>query len=469
MSGKKILTIGFDVANDDVENTGFDSKVSLLDWDIIIFFPDISSYYELTDDTFKDKPALSKSYYLKFKEQADHWRREILDAFNSNRTIIIILNELQEIYIDSGERKYSETDSNKKVTRLFEIYKNYDVIPLKLNPVNISGKSMTLTRDADIIDNYWKEFSDLSEYKVTINEKLSGPLLLTEDEKIVGAYAQNKSSNGTIILLPFLNSNRDISFGQKFVKSIMEIDKTLHPSPVTDSNSPGQKPGLIEKISEQSPESIPTLNWLEDPLFDLPSVIKLKKDLLKIESQLENIRQEKEKIKLDIINEGRYKRLLYEKGTALEDAILNGLKLLGFEFSKSTGTEPGLDVAFQGEQGRFFGEVAGQDNEAIGFEKLRQLEIRILDDYSREDVGKIAKGILFGNAYRLQELNIRNDFFTRKCMVAAKKNRIALVRTPDLFWAVKYLSDSKDEKYAKKCREAILHCEGEIVVFPELP
>ena len=67
MSGKKILTIGFDVANDDVENTGFDSKVSLLDWDIIIFFPDISSYYELTDDTFKDKPALSKSYYLKFK------------------------------------------------------------------------------------------------------------------------------------------------------------------------------------------------------------------------------------------------------------------------------------------------------------------------------------------------------------------------------------------------------------------
>ena len=469
MSGKKILTIGFDVVNDDVENVKFDSKISLSDWDIIIFFPDISAYYKLADDTFKDRPALSKSYYHQLKDQADHWRGEILDAFNSNKTILIILNELQEIYIDSGERKYTETDHHKKVTRLFEIVKNYDVIPLKLNPVNLSGKSMIQAKDGEIIGDYWKNFSNLSEYKLIINEKLSGLLLLTEDEKIAGAYARNKSSNGTIILLPFLNSNRDISFGKKFVESIMEIDKTLNPSPVTDTSSPEQQFDLIDKISEPPPESIPMLNWMDDPLFDLPSVTKLKEDILKIESQIEDLKQQKEKSKLDIIEEGKHKRLLFEKGTALENAILNCLELLRFEFSNSPDTDPGFDIAFQDEQRKFFGEVDGQDNEAIGFEKLRQLEMRILEDYAREEVEELAKGILFGNAYRLQELNSRNDFFTTKCVAAAKKNRIALVRTPDLFWVVKYLSDSKDKKYAKKCREAILHSEGEIVKFPDLP
>jgi len=467
MLGKKILTIGFDVATDDAKYISFDSKMSLLDWDIIVFFPDISSYYELADAKFKDKPALSQSYYHQLKEQAEHWRRELLNAFNSDRTIIIILNEIQEIYIDSGERKFSEGDGNKKVTRLFEIYKNYDSIPLRLKPVNKSGKSMTLTWNSDMIVNYWKEFSDLSEYKVIINEKLSGPLLLTADGKIVATYAQNKSSNGTMILLPFLNSDQDVSFGQKFVKAIREIDNILHPSPVMDSSNPEPEPGQVENSSEPSSEFIATLNWLEKPLYDLPKVIRLKQELMKFDEQIEDIKRAKEQIKLDIIKEGRYKRLLYEKGAALEEAILNSLKLLGFKFPQSKQAEPGLDSAFQSEEGRFLGDVAGTDNEAIGFEKIRQLETRILEDYSREDVKELAKGILLGNAYRLQELNNRDDFFTTKCMMAAKKNRIALVRAPDLFWVVKYLSDSKDEKYAQKCREAILQSEGEIVKFPE--
>lgn len=468
MSGKKILTIGFNVVDDDVENVKFDSKMSVSEWDIMIFFPDISDYYKFADDSFKDKPALSKSYYHQLKDQADHWRKEILAAFNSNKTIIILLNELQEIYIDSGERKYSEPDHQKKVTRLFEIFRNYDVIPLKLKPLNVSGTSMILARDAEIIAEYWKKFSNLSEYKVIIEDKLSGPLLFTEDGKIAGAYAQNKSFNGTIILLPFLNSSRDVSFGKAFVESIREIDKALNPIPVsvTDDNSPAQKPAWVDEILAPLTEPDPMPRWLDDPVFDLPRITKLKEEILRIDTQIEDLKQQKKQIKLDIISEGRYKRLLYEKGAALEEMVVNGLALLGFEFSK---TEPGSEITFHSDEGRFFGEVAGQDDEAIGFEKLRQLEMRILEDYAHEEAEELAKGVLFGNAYCLQELNSRGDFFTKKCMAAAKKNRVALVRTPDLFEVIRHFSDSKDKIYAKKCREAILRSEGEIAKFPELP
>ncbi len=479
MSEKKILTIGFYIASDNVINASFDSDISLLDWDIIIFFPDISFYYELTNDTFNDKPALSESYYLKLKEQAAHWRREILNAFNSNKTIIIILNELQSIYIDSGERKYSETDS-RKVIRLFESYSNYDALPLKLKPINLKGKSIKLTKNSEIIFNYWKEFSDISEYKVTIEEKLSTPLFLTEQEKIAGAYAKNKSSNGVIILLPYLNFNKDISFGQKFLKSIIEIDKIAKQSSDSTDKTPKESPDLIdkstnqsldliEKTLEQSPDIIPIPKWTKDPLFDLPKEIKLKRELLEIGSKYEAIRKEEEVIKSKITHEGKFKRLLYEKGTALEDVILKGLKLLGFESSKYQDSESGFDMKFQTEEGIFIVEVDGEDDGAIGIEKLRQLEIKILEDYSQEKVDKIAKGILFGNTFRLQDLNSRSDFFTTKCVNVAKKNRIALVRTPDFFWVVRYFSDNKDERYAKKCREAIMQSEGEIVKFPEPP
>jgi hypothetical protein len=479
MSEKKILTIGFYIASDNVINASFDSDISLLDWDIIIFFPDISFYYELTNDTFNDKPALSESYYLKLKEQAAHWRREILNAFNSNKTIIIILNELQSIYIDSGERKYSETDS-RKVIRLFESYSNYDALPLKLKPINLKGKSIKLTKNSEIIFNYWKEFSDISEYKVTIEEKLSTPLFLTEQEKIAGAYAKNKSSNGVIILLPYLNFNKDISFGQKFLKSTIEIDKiakqssdstdkTAKESPDLIDKSTNQSLDLIEKTLEQSPDIIPIPKWTKDPLFDLPKEIKLKRELLEIGSKYEAIRKEEEAIKSKITYEGKFKRLLYESGTALEEVILEGLKLLGFESSKYHDSESGFDMKFQTEEGIFIVEVDGEDDGAIGIEKLRQLEIKILEDYSQEKVDKIAKGILFGNTFRLQDLNSRSDFFTTKCVNVAKKNRIALVRTPDFFWVVRYFSDNKDERYAKKCREAIMQSEGEIVKFPEPP
>ena len=478
MYGKKSLTIGFDIASDDVEYSSFDSRISLSDWDIIIFFPDISFYCELTDDTFQGKPALSEPFYFTLKEQVEHWRQEILNAFNSNKTIIIILNELQEIYTDSGERKYSGTGSNRKVTRLFDSYSNYDAIPLKLSPINSNGKSMKLAKNSEIISTYWKEFSDLSEYKVIIEEKFTGSLVLTEEEKIVGAYAKSKSTNGAIILLPFLNFSKDISFGQKFLKSIIEIDMASKHAPDLTDKISKQLPDLIDetsdqpsdKTSKQSPDFVSIPNWVKDSLFELPKEMKLKKQLLEIESKLADILKEKEQIKSKIMHEGiLYKRLLYDKGKALEDAILNSLKLLGFESLKYHDSESEYDAVFQSEEGRFIGEVEGKDNEAIGFEKLRQLEMNILEDYSREEVDKMAKGILFGNAYRLQELNNRTDFFTSKCIIAAKRNRIALVRTPDLFWIVKYLSDNKDVNYAKKCREAILRSEGEIVNFPEPP
>jgi hypothetical protein len=88
---------------------------------------------------------------------------------------------------------------------------------------------------------------------------------------------------------------------------------------------------------------------------------------------------------------------------------------------------------------------------------------------ARDDVLEPAKGVLFGNAYRLLPLVDRGTFFTEKCMSAAKRSGTTLVTTPDLFTTAQYLSGEPNEDFAKECRRAILESGGKIVNFPKPP
>jgi hypothetical protein len=49
----------------------------------------------------------------------------------------------------------------------------------------------------------------------------------------------------------------------------------------------------------------------------------------------------------------------------------------------------------------------------------------------------------------------RGQPFTDKCLTAAKRLGVALVRTTDLFEPARYLRDHPDAEYAMQCREAI--------------
>jgi len=94
--------------------------------------------------------------------------------------------------------------------------------------------------------------------------------------------------------------------------------------------------------------------------------------------------------------------------------------------------------------------------------------MNIHEDFARDEIDEPAKGVLFGNAYRLTPPEERGDFFTQKCLTSAKRSQTALVRTTDLFAVTRYLSIKKDARFAKKCRTAILSGVG-IVEFHEIP
>jgi hypothetical protein len=466
MANKKILTIGMQLADDQTEFCDFDSDTSLLDWDIILFKPDITEYIIGRESTFEGKPCLSDDQSFKLSAQSEHWRREIKAAFEHGKLIVIFLNELTPLSIATGKKEFSGTGRNQKVTRIVTGYDNYQSIPLGLKPITSKGKEIKLSaKNSECISSYWHEFSSVSSYKVIVEGEVTPCLLTKHGDKAVGTISKSKNSNGALLCLPdidfytesFFIDEEDAEnendwtpeakqFASRMIKAIISIDKSLRSS------------------GELTPEP----DWAKDTKYRFNQEKVASQKLLKIEKNLEVVQAEKEAVIDEVKDLGRLRNLLFEKGKPLEYAILDALKILGFEVSQFDDGESEFDAVFESKEGRLIGEAEGKDNKAINIDKLRQLAMNIHEDLMRDEVDHPAKAVLFGNSYRLQPIGERPEPFTTKCISAAVTSSTALVFTPDLFDIAKYLKDKRDAKYATKCRKAILTSIGK-VNFPDVP
>jgi hypothetical protein len=167
---------------------------------------------------------------------------------------------------------------------------------------------------------------------------------------------------------------------------------------------------------------------------------------------------------------GALRHLLFEQGRPLERAVLAAMTLFGFHAEALSNGESEFDAVLTSPEGRCIGEAEGKDNKAIGIEKFSQLERNLQEDFAREGINEHAKGVLFGNAHRLAPVAERGEFFTAKCIAAARRVGAALVRTPDLFEPARYLKEHpRDKAFAKACRTAIMSTAGSVVVFPPTP
>lgn len=460
MAIKKILTIGFELSDDDSESCDFDSDLSLLDWDIILFKPDIRDYVYSCESMFQGKPCLSDDRSFKLKSQSEHWRREIKSAIESGKLVIVYLDELIEISIATGQKKFSGTGRNQKTTRIVTDYDNYQSIPLSLSSVNTKGKEIKLTaKNSEMISSYWQEFSTISSYNVIIASEATPCLVTKHGDKPVGVISRSKNSNGALVCLPdidfypadFFDEEGEWTkeaqlFACKFIKSIVSLEKAIR----------------------SGGETTPEPDWSKDNRYKLKEEANAAENLLKIEEKLESIQSEKEQVLDKVKDLARLRNLLFEKGKPLEYAIMDALRIMGFTVSQYDDGESEFDAVFESQEGRLIGEAEGKDNKAINIDKLRQLALNIHEDLEREDVETPAKAVLFGNAYRLLPIEGRMDPFTTKCITSATTSSAALVFTPDLFYAAKHLKNHPDTRYATKCRKALLETIGR-VEFPSVP
>ena len=463
---RKILTVGVDLASDDVAEEDFESKASLLDWDIILFRPSIEPWISRREQ-YMGKPSLSDSESFRIKEACEHWRREIKQAVESGKTVLVFLPELTEVYIDTGKREYSGTGRNRATTRIVDLFSNYRSLPVDLQPINSSGTSVKLVpKGAELFAPYWAEFGPLSEYKVLLQTPTHPPILQTRSgERTVGVCVRSKSSGGTFVCVP------DIDFYRSEFLETTDDDEGTRWTPEAHQFCARLIASVValDAALRASGEVTPEPAWASESSFALASEIELRSLLLEVETRLEQAQRQKEEVQRQILDAGSLRGLLYEKGKPLESAIIGALTLLGFEAKPFQENGSEFDVVFESSEGRLIGEAEGKDAKPINVDKLRQLAMNLHEDLQREEVTLPAKGVLFGNPYRLLHPTERTESpFTEKCVAAAASNGTALVETRQLFVAAQYMIRAKDNEYAAKWRSAILTGIG-LLLLPAPP
>ncbi|MGD0972972.1 MAG: hypothetical protein ABR866_02715 [Candidatus Korobacteraceae bacterium] len=485
---KRIVFVGeSQVTSDDVTNLEFSSDSSLLDGDIIIFSVNTSSYGSdySGDSTFQGLRCLGNDSSFQLRRDCQHWSSELDAVLRDGKTVIVYLTGSPELQVATGEVRHSGTGRNARATRIVETFDPYCAIPFNFGSVvRRSGERIKVTGDLGILATYWHDFGDHSAYEAYIDNFKGSAMLHTQTGgKVVGGILH--LSKGTLIFLP----PPDLSAAVE--SRIKELKARQKKKPDTNRTAKAQESARDRKKSERSviaqyiaaivaldkaarsaSETTPPPAWADDGRFSLNREAQLRSRISEVESGLRSLVEERKRVNGELRETQRLRSLLFEKGKPLEQAILIALRLLGFRAENYQEADSEFDAVIVDPTGiRLIGEAEGKDDKAISVDKLDQLDRNLKEDFARqaEEKAQFALGVLFGNAYRLTAPEERQEFFTAKCLLAAKRSHINLVRTTDLFAVARYLDDSPNEEFAAKCRRAIIEADGEEVEFPTLP
>jgi hypothetical protein len=458
---RRIVTVGFQLASDDADLERITSSSSLLDWDIILFYPFFQALYSYSD-TYQGKPSLNDNDSFRLKERCEHWRREIKQAFDAGKTVVVFLSALKEIYVATGTKEFSGTGRNSRVTRHVDLFNNYKSLPVNLSPTPAEGNLMTLNqRGSNVLASYWAEFGSLSKYRVQLTDPKVPSCILTRSGKVaVGALYNNATSSGSLLCLPDIDFEAERFFEREGNASVWTSEAKIFAAKLIAAVV------SIDKALREKGELTPEPSWAKQTQYEIGTEIDLRAQLLDAEQNVEVAQKKKEDLADQLKSAGAFRALLYEKGKPLENVLIQALRLLGFDAKAFENSESEFDVVFESTEGRLIGEVEGKDGKAINIEKLRQLSMNIHEDLQRESVSIPAKPVLFGNGFRLLPMSERADPFTEKCHSAAKSSNTALVSTPDLFPIVQFLLSRFDAAFAQLCRQTLVSSVGRVVLPP---
>ena len=467
MANRRIFTVGLSLPGDEFEYVDFDSDQTLLDADIILFEPTLGDHDFTYADRYNGKPILSEHSSFATKKRLDHWRSEIVAAVAAEKLVIAYLVKPVEACRYTGERQFSGTGRSRVTTRIVADVSSYDAIPNVKEAIAKSGSGMRLEKDAAFLATYWSEFSEISPYMVEVRGEFDRVLLRSQaGDRVIGACLQRKG--GALLLLPPLEYDSD-----KFSHEVEEEDGTA-PDWTEEAYQFGKRlvsalVGIDGALKRSSQTTAPP-PWARGSEFRLAAEIELEADIEACSAELALLQARRLAMEEALENAGGLRHLLFEQGKPLEAAVLEAMRLFGFQAQNLDDGNSEFDTILTSPEGRCLGEAEGKDKRAINIDKFSQLERNLQEDFAREGVKQYAKGILFGNAHRLLPIAERGEFFTPKCIAAAKRIRAALVRTPDLFEPARYLKEHpEDLNYASKCRVAIMSTEGAVVVFPSPP
>lgn len=432
----------------DHEEIDFDSEYSLSDYDIVIFRPVLPYYGRIQFSGGGSCVDIEGT--RSWIKATTHWKRELSSALSAGKTLFVLLDEYKE---DRAATR-STSKSKGSIDYSTSTIDSYASLPFGLNIRNAKGRRVILKNN--LFRGLYDVINEMFNYKIVIEQADALQTVFTaRDGAVIGGVMGVKNLKGAVVLLPF--------FDFEIVKDEALVDEEV----LQKYRALIGHLVAVDRMLKSGAATTPEPEWLID--FKKPNAVNdIDRELAEIGSKIKELqlsKDEKLAAKEQILS---YSRLLYGTGKELEGAIEKSLKLLGYTVKTLRIGDLEIDHVIVGPSGiRMIGESEGKDTSAIDISKFRQLESNIGEDFERDEVQVPAKGILFGNGFRLSPPKDRAEQFTQKSLTNAKRLGSALIRTGDLYKvAVHILDNPDDDTYKDKCREAIESTVGGIVNFP---
>jgi hypothetical protein len=432
------------------------SRESLRDYDIAIF--DLGFPYVSRIDFTAGGSCISIEGTAALTNAMTHWSNEIRSALQAGKNIFVTLNEHCE---DLGANSSTMQNKAQRTYNTFRI-SNYSILPVNLSFKNAIGKKIIATDSA--FKNLLTAIEPIAQYRVVINagnnfRKIFG----AKDGTAVGAILKIDDLPGSLILLPYFDF--DIEDHKSWDD---EGQANWTDDAIAVSNATIKALIAIDKMVRDGSEISPPPTWLDQ--IEMPKAeTDLAAAIEDIDAQIRSLQLQRND---QLILRGEileFSHLLYETGKPLEKAVDRALRLLDYSVEMLRVGDLEIDHVIVGPSGkRMIGETEGKDNSAINIGKFRQLESNIGEDFERDEIDIPAKGLLFGNGFRLIHPNDRACQFTDKSLTNSNRLGVSLIQTSDLYSiTVHLLNNPDDEQFKTDCRAAIENQAGGVVVFPK--
>ena len=174
-----------------------------------------------TSGNYNGIPELTTYESSRITIDVEKRKNEIVEFLNAGKPIIILNGNDEYRYRYTGEKQYSGTGKNTRITSIVKDIHPFELLPVKIEPLKLEGTSISLKnrKIEDFYSKYVENFKYLTIYDNVNKEK--SLLSVKNTEKVIG-YFEN-IQNGMIIFLPSLNFEKlTKEKGQKLEKQYFD-------------------------------------------------------------------------------------------------------------------------------------------------------------------------------------------------------------------------------------------------------
>lgn len=393
----------------------------------------------------------------------DYWHHQLQSAYNNNRLVIVLMHMNYVL----SQHPFAEQQGCYWILPFAPACKQATIgTDIK---ACISNNKPVL----DFINNIKTLFGDGFCYTSTFenNNSSLSPILTNHDGEPVGFL--NQDGKRCCLLIPQIGFEEMVGVARsRFIGTDNEKARESHEK--KQNRFLGALVALYKALhSGNTYETEP--EWLMgDDAYKTKEEIDCETSVRVNEVKIVEIDQENNRLKKKCLELGQLRHLLFAHDKPLENAINTAMQILGAEATEYDNVEHTLQIDSLMRYGAvtLLGEAKGHEGYANN-DGINQLIANRGTYYELEceEKDEVPKAVLFINSQRKTELSMRDksQCCTAKVKKMAEANSVAIVLTSDLFFIAKYIKDTNDTDFAKRCMEAIIQSRGGMVEFPEVP